>query len=84
MELTEALERLIECARFTIDGADPDDVERHTFLFTVDSTEKAIEAVISHARELDLHNNHRLHSNGNSYSSTSLESLQRYMEMNPK
>ena len=50
MELTEALERLIECARFTIDGADPDDVERHTFLFTVDSTEKAIEAVISHAR----------------------------------
>ena len=84
MDITEALERLIECARFTIDGADPEDVERHTFLFTVDSTERAIEAVISHARELDLQNNHRLHSNGNSYSSVSLESLQRYMETNSK
>ena len=84
MDITEALERLIECARFTIDGADPEDVERHTFLFTVDSTEKAIETVISHARDLNLHNNHRLHSNGNFYSSSSLESLQRYMERNPK
>ena len=80
MELTEALERLIECARFTIDGADPDDVDRHTVLFTVDSTEKAIEALISYARELDLPNNHRLHSNGNSYSDCSMRSLQRYME----
>jgi hypothetical protein len=84
MDITEALERLIECARFTIDGAHPDDVERHTFLFTVDFTEKAIEAVISHARELDLHNNHRLHSNGNSYSRGRMEYLQKYMERNPK
>ena len=86
MELTEALERLIECARFAIDAADPADVDRHMFLFDVDSTENAIEAVINYAKEHDLPNSHRLSSEGNSYSSLSLkqisEGLERFKERN--
>ena len=53
MNLTEALEILIECARYVNDGADPYDVENRMKYdkYTYDGAERAIEIVKEFARE---------------------------------
>ena len=62
VNLTEALEILIECARYVNDGADPYDVENRMKddKYTYDGAERAIEIVKEFARESDLPNRHRL------------------------
>ena len=62
MDLTEALEILIECARYVNDGADPHDVEdrMRNDKYTYDGAEQAIEIVRHFARTNDLPNRHRL------------------------
>jgi len=62
MDLTEALEILIECARYVNDGADPHDVEdrMRNDKYTYDGAEQAIEIVRDFARTNDLPNWHRL------------------------
>ncbi len=62
MNLTDALEILIECAVYVNDGADPHDVERRMkdTRYTYDGAIRAIEIVQEFAKENDLPNRHRL------------------------
>ena len=62
MDLTEALEILIECANYVNDGADPYDVENRmkNEKYSYDGAERAIEIVKEFAKEIDLPNRHRL------------------------
>ena len=62
MNITEALEILIDCARYVNDGADPHDVEERLkrSKYTYDGCERAIEIIQDYAKENDIPNRHRL------------------------
>tara|TARA_R100000458_G_scaffold20376_1_gene18123 strand:- start:953 stop:1141 length:189 start_codon:yes stop_codon:yes gene_type:complete len=62
MNLTEALEILIECATYVNEQADPYDVvfRMKDNIYTYDGAERAIEIVKEFAKENNLPNRHRL------------------------
>ena len=62
MDITEALEVLIDCAHYVNDSADANDVEKwlKDSVYTYDGAKKAIEIVQIYAKEVNLPIRHRL------------------------
>ena len=62
MDLTEALEILIDCTRYVNDDADAYDVELRLSdsNYTFDGAEQAISIIQTYAHQINLPNRHRL------------------------
>tara|TARA_Y100001973_G_scaffold79563_1_gene116956 strand:+ start:1133 stop:1324 length:192 start_codon:yes stop_codon:yes gene_type:complete len=62
MDITEALEVLIDCSDYVNDPADANDVEKwlNDSVYTYDGAKKAIEIVQIYTKKVNLPNRHRL------------------------